>query len=390
MSGSWVIPSKERERGVCTVPKTLAEPPGPFSENTSVARLDRARLPASPALPRQNRGLLSGAALKTGYVPQNELLDQAVNRSLAAVLLVLLGPVFLVIMALQKLTSPGPVFYSGWRLGKDRSQFRIFKFRTLSPDAEKITRTCTLPRRNMTETPLGAYLRKTRLDELPQLVNILRGEMVFMGPRPVRPEIEWLYKAEVEGYEDRFRVRPGLVGLSQALMTHETPKALRSRFNRMCCRAPVRYHAMLGLVAYVGFCVLRKSVTSAVAALRDRARLVPEHGWLRSGFSRPKGCRVDFLAGNEPVTGAICGMSDEIIQFVSTRPVRPGDYELILSCRRRSRRNFRLSVMANVEMSVPLGPGQSGFVNYATYSPRTRAARHFIERYFLQSAVIPA
>lgn len=309
---------------------------------------------------------------------------------MAVVFLILLGPVILVIAVLQKLTSSGPVFYSGWRLGKDRKRFRIYKFRTLSADAATLTRNRTLPRQNKTETPLGSYLRKTRLDEIPQLFNILRGEMAFMGPRPVRPEMEWLYMAEIEGYDIRFRVRPGLVGLSQALMTHETPKALRARFNRMCCQTHVRYPAMIGFVFYVGFCVVRKSLGTGLAGLGARLRPMPEHGWLRSGFSRPKRSWAELSIGNEVVQGAICGMSDEVIQFVSLRPVPLGEYVLTLTRRRRSRRNFHLRVAARIEMVTPVGLGENGFVSYATYTPRTTAARHFIERYFLQSAVIPA
>lgn len=381
MQTTGVLPPKRREIRRDKLQRGVSEGAGSFPKG-----IERVSTPPKGA----RRGLLSGAALKTGYLPRNDLLDQAINRSMAAVFLILLSPVILVIAGLQKLTSRGPVFYCGWRLGKDGKRFCVYKFRTLSEDAAQLTRDRILPRQNTTETPLGSYLRKTRLDEIPQLFNILRGEMVFMGPRPVRPELEWLYKAEIDRYDIRFRVRPGLVGLSQALMTHGTPKVLRARFNRMCCRTHVRYPAMIGFVLYVGFCVVRKSLAAGLAELGARLRPMPDHGWLRSGFSRPKRSWAELSVGNEVIQAAICGMSEEVIQLVSARPISKGEYVLTLTRRRRSRRNFHLRVAASIEMVTPVGLGENGFVSYATYTPRTKAAHHFIERYFLQSAVIPA
>ncbi|WP_052261745.1 sugar transferase [Leisingera sp. ANG-M1] len=334
------------------------------------------------------RGLLSGAELRTGYAPANPWLDACVNRGLALLLLPLVSPLLLLIVLLQKMLVRGPVFYAGRRLGKDRKEFNILKFRTLSFKAGTVTRDQTLPRRSMTETRIGIYLRRSRLDELPQLFNILRGDMVFFGPRPIRPEIEDLYRKEVPGYEERFRIRPGLVGFAQALMTHETPKALRARFNRMCCRTPIRYGAAFGFLAYVGICVLSKSIRLAVSGLAGQFRPLAEHRWLRTGFNCPPDSRVELDEGNSTHVGAICGISDEVLQFVSTRPFPQGEHFVMLTRKRKSGRVCRLKVRAKIEHSEPVGIGQSGFANFATYSTTSMAARHFIERYLLQSSVI--
>ena len=333
-------------------------------------------------------GLLGHGRL--GYRPGNETLDAALNRSMAALVLLASAPLFGLITLLQLIFAPGPIFYRGARLGKDRVPFDILKFRTLEVQARKVTADRTLPRRNLTETSLGSYLRASRLDELPQLVNILRGEMVFFGPRPIRPEIEWIYRAEAPGYEARFQTRPGLVGLAQAIMTHETPKSVRARFNRAACASQVRYGALAGFVCYVGFCVLRKSVRAVFQAAGDALSPIGEHKWLRSGFSRPPNARVELDLGDKTLVGAICGISDETIQFVSTKPFAQGECQVSLLRQRRGGRIIRVRATLLIETVMPVGPGKSGFVHYASYRVRSKNAQHFIERYFLRSAVVPS
>ncbi|MEX0303828.1 MAG: hypothetical protein AB3N24_15525, partial [Leisingera sp.] len=173
-----------------------------------------------------------------------------------------------------------------------------------------------------------------------------------------------------------------------ALMTHETPKALRARFNRMCCRTQIRYGAAFGFLAYVGVCVLSKSLRLAVSGVTSQFRPLSEHRWLRTGFNCPPDSRVELDGGNSTHVGAICGISDEVLQFISTRPFPQGEHFVMLSRRRKSGRVCRLRVRAKIEHSEPVGIGQSGFANFATYSTTSTAARHFIERYLLQSSVI--
>jgi lipopolysaccharide/colanic/teichoic acid biosynthesis glycosyltransferase len=122
--------------------------------------------------------------------------------SLAA--LIFLSPVFLVIALAVKLTSPGPVLYRGPRIGRFGAEFSILKFRTMRSGAAgpSITRAAD-PR----VTPVGRFLRRWKLDELPQFVNVLRGEMSLVGPRPEAPEYVLLYTEEERNV---LRVRPGI------------------------------------------------------------------------------------------------------------------------------------------------------------------------------------
>lgn len=143
--------------------------------------------------------------------PGKRLLDMA----LAAVLLVLFMPVLLLAALLIKLTSRGPIFYTQVRVGKDGEQFTICKLRTMRQDAENSTGPVWCQPADQRITRVGAWLRATHVDEFPQLINVLFGQMSLIGPRPERPEIVERIKLKVEGYTERLQVPPGISGLAQ-------------------------------------------------------------------------------------------------------------------------------------------------------------------------------
>ena len=121
-------------------------------------------------------------------------------------------PVTILIFLLIKISSPGPVLYKQQRVGKDGEIFILYKFRTMVKDAEKMVGPVLASRDDPRVTKVGKVLRRTRLDELPQLFNVLRGDMSLVGPRPERPHFVKLHKAL---RELRLAVKPGLTGLAQ-------------------------------------------------------------------------------------------------------------------------------------------------------------------------------
>ena len=133
----------------------------------------------------------------------------------ALALLVLGGPLILVLAALVKLTSRGPAFYTQKRLGRHGTSFTIYKLRTMVDRCESLTG----PRWSLPGDPrvtgLGRFLRASHLDELPQLLNVLRGDMSLIGPRPERPEFVPELEKALPGYWQRLTVRPGVTGLAQ-------------------------------------------------------------------------------------------------------------------------------------------------------------------------------
>ncbi|MBI5866089.1 MAG: undecaprenyl-phosphate glucose phosphotransferase [Planctomycetes bacterium] len=128
-------------------------------------------------------------------------------------LLIAAGPM-LAIALLIKLTSPGPVFYRQRRVGLDGQEFDMFKFRTMHVDAEKDGPVWS-KRNDDRRTSLGAFLRRTSLDELPNLFNVMAGEMSLVGPRPERPEFIEQFKAEIPKYMQRHKMKAGMTGFAQ-------------------------------------------------------------------------------------------------------------------------------------------------------------------------------
>jgi lipopolysaccharide/colanic/teichoic acid biosynthesis glycosyltransferase len=134
------------------------------------------------------------------------VLRRAFDLTAASVGLVLLSPVFLAVAVAIRVGSPGPVFFRQTRVGRGGVPFRMHKFRSMRPDAEKLGGPLTVgadPR----ITPIGAFLRKTKIDELPQLIDVVQGTMALVGPRPEVPKYVALYTPEQRRVLD---VRPGI------------------------------------------------------------------------------------------------------------------------------------------------------------------------------------
>ncbi len=129
--------------------------------------------------------------------------------------LVLLSPLMLLIAILVKFDSPGPVFFRQERVGKNGKIFKILKFRTMRHNAEIETGPVWAVEDDPRITILGRFLRKSHLDEIPQLINVFKGEMSLIGPRPERPEFVEMINGHIYDFNQRLKVRPGITGLAQ-------------------------------------------------------------------------------------------------------------------------------------------------------------------------------
>ena len=192
---------------------------GVFRPSADKAGIDRSWMRARPAVVVRTR-----TRSKAGQRARRVL-----NVIVAAIALILVSPVMAVIALLVKLTSPGPVLYKQQRVGIDRRTgsggnwrrrvdyggklFTIYKFRTMyvRQSEDQVWAKPGDPR----ITPVGGFLRRYRLDELPQLFNVLRGDMNVVGPRPEQPEIFIQLRGKIDGYPERQRVLPGITGWAQ-------------------------------------------------------------------------------------------------------------------------------------------------------------------------------
>jgi lipopolysaccharide/colanic/teichoic acid biosynthesis glycosyltransferase len=150
------------------------------------------------------------------------MIKRAFDILVASIGLLLLSPLFIVLLILIKLDSPGPGFYRGRRIGKDGRVFGMYKFRTMVADADKIGSIVTY-KDDPRITRLGAKLRERRLDELPQLINVLRGEMSLVGPRPESPKYVERYTPE---QREILKVKPGVTGPMQIAFLDEEERLL--------------------------------------------------------------------------------------------------------------------------------------------------------------------
>jgi exopolysaccharide biosynthesis polyprenyl glycosylphosphotransferase len=157
---------------------------------------------------------------------------RVVDLLFAALGLVLTAPAVAVAALAVKFTSPGPVLFRQERVGQDGRSFTIYKLRTMVVDAEKNTGpVLSAGAADARITPVGKLLRATRLDELPQLVNVLRGDMSMVGPRPERPCFVHRYEVDIPGYRERHQVPPGITGWAQVHGGYAIDAELKLRYD---------------------------------------------------------------------------------------------------------------------------------------------------------------
>jgi lipopolysaccharide/colanic/teichoic acid biosynthesis glycosyltransferase len=170
---------------------------------------------------------------------RSELASRVVNVLIAAVALIVMAPVMLLVALAIRLTSKGPIIYSQVRVGVDRRYrskstydrrgfdyggrpFTMYKFRTMKVDAEANGQAVWAQKNDPRTTSIGKFLRTTRLDELPQLWNVIRGDMNIVGPRPERPTIFAQLREDIPLYAQRQRVKPGITGWAQINQAYDS------------------------------------------------------------------------------------------------------------------------------------------------------------------------
>lgn len=157
------------------------------------------------------------------YISRTEFFAKRTMDLIISIVAFIIAAIPMLFIALAiKLTSPGPVFYKQERMTKDKKRFMIYKFRTMIPDAEKLTGPKFAEKDDPRITKIGKILRSCRLDELPQILNILKGDMSVVGPRPERPVFIERFEKEIDNYDYRFAVKAGLTSLSHVYGRYST------------------------------------------------------------------------------------------------------------------------------------------------------------------------
>lgn len=153
-----------------------------------------------------------------------------------SLIMLFISPLLIFVAILVEINSPGPFFYYGTRVGRGRSVFKVMKFRTLPVQYENMVGSRILSPKERTSGVIPSVITRVKLDELPQLINILKGEMSFVGPRPVRPVIVTKYSQEIPGYSKKFAVKPGLTGLAQIVGGYYMDPADKHKYDMLYIR----------------------------------------------------------------------------------------------------------------------------------------------------------
>jgi exopolysaccharide biosynthesis polyprenyl glycosylphosphotransferase len=185
--------------------------------------------------------VISSSLYKTGDIPtfrisnmglssEDRIVKRLVDVFLGTIGLILAIPLFLIFSILIKLDG-GPIFYTQERLTLDGRSFKMFKFRTMKPNAEEVSGPILARANDQRITKLGNFMRIVRVDEIPQLFNILKGEMSLVGPRPERPFFVEQFSREIPEYRYRLRVKAGLTGLAQVEGKYNTSVEDKLRYD---------------------------------------------------------------------------------------------------------------------------------------------------------------
>jgi len=305
------------------------------------------------------------------------------SRLTAAVLLLAATPVLAGLYILHKVLDRdgGPFLYKGARLGLGKRFFHIYKIRTLVVNAEaQLQGRLHKDGENM-ETPMGGFLRKTRLDELPQLWNVLRGDMAFVGPRPERQCVYESFCRDIPGYDARFAVKPGVTGLSQFLTPHGTSKRLRTRIDAILLRKMNNPFWRVYILAWTGGGVVGKVAGEAGRYMKRflrreeqsevMLRLFDPH-YNRDHLTLIKTMHLDN--GNMSMRSESPMQQGQVVHFRMFR---------------RHKRKVRSARCRGVVTGVvnSMSPAFCGSTYTVKYEPLSQRHEYMLERYILQATV---
>jgi exopolysaccharide biosynthesis polyprenyl glycosylphosphotransferase len=162
---------------------------------------------------------------------EQKILKRTMDIVLSIIALIITSPLLLIVSIAIKLYDRGPVLYKQERVTENNRIFRLYKFRTMIVDAEKDTGPVLATDKDIRITPIGRFLRATRIDELPQLLNVLKGDMSIVGPRPERPFFVERFNNEIEAFKFRVYVKAGITGLAQVLGRYSTDPENKAKFD---------------------------------------------------------------------------------------------------------------------------------------------------------------
>lgn len=319
-------------------------------------------------------------------------------NAVVALSLILVGlPLFVVIGIAVLVLDGRPILYKGQRLGKNRRPFTMYKFRTLVRGANAVVGSELLSARHRLTIPGGQFLRDSRLDELPQLFNILKGDMNFLGPRPERREIyESLYKPLVN-HERLFSVRPGLVGFSQLFTPHGSPKRLRVFADyHVMSNAPSQlrgwllvgraalsavWTAVLRMIGWLWVDLIKNRLVGAHADRREYRRVRPQHATVLLAGALGRTLKAPVIDVNEE---ALLLESPEQLEAHAILPQFKIEVRFQRNLAGSSARTRTVRCSGEI---VQARTAAGRWLYVVRYEPLTGLSRYFVHQYLLRGSL---
>jgi lipopolysaccharide/colanic/teichoic acid biosynthesis glycosyltransferase len=261
----------------------------------------------------------------TGYYWTSQVFNHIFNVALASVLLLLMVPAMLVLAIIIFISDGRPIFYAGARLTRDKRPFTMYKFRTLKRGAEDVIGAAILEVNHEQGTLHGHFLRDTRLDELPQLYNVIRRDMDLVGPRPIRPLLYEKICKDIAGYDRRFAVNAGLIGYAQLFTPHSTPKRIRVLIDNALVKQKLKPFYSMGVVAFTGYVVIKTTIVRGIRSIRRSLfeRYAEKRHYERKCIGRTDVMTTDDGAslGDVKTIGWIQDINDEAFLMMCREPL---------------------------------------------------------------------
>lgn len=276
----------------------------------------------------------------------------------------------------------------------------MYKFRTLPIGAQNVIGTDELGAKHHEKIKVGAFakfLRDTRLDELPQLINILKGDMDFIGPRPIRPEVYDAHAQGIKDFDKRFSVRPGLIGYAQLFTPHGSPKRLRSLIDNRFIRTRRSLLWDLILIAYTILTVLKEVVIRGTRLFwkegikRHILRIYIE--MRRFERIRPPNAEMSFTQ-SQPSNAKVklCDINEYYFRVLTTHPLGEGEhhFNMIANVKkfRRDAKRKRFKGIARQYRQIKSNSNEYDYCYIMSYTPASPFNKYIRDQYILKHSIL--
>lgn len=337
----------------------------------------------------------------SGRIPA--FIDRTVNLTLACLLAVpsTLVVIFIYVLYLLFEERPRPrFFYSGARLGRNRKPYMMYKIRTLRDDPQFENEGVILPPGSHRELKLGKFLRDSRLDELPQLWNVIRGEMTLVGPRPVRPVVYEQLCKEIPNLDYRFQVKPGLTGYAQFLTPSHTPKRIRFAIDNYFVAQGRHLGRNLILIVWTVWVVFRKSAQDIIHRTVTMWKMFSKRGRVADQRELPRYRNkqiwiqlrdMGFSNDKQPLI-PIFDINYHAVSFVSDQNLQDGQtlYFYLAGCKEceKGQMTKKARCCGYVYKTHPVPDGSADSTRYVVfYEPVSPRHRYLVDHYVLHETV---